>query len=116
MQLARRGFGTDEETEGLDDPIFLMEVMEAQEAVNESDEAEVLRSMKSRYLKRQSDIVQVTLPCIFVSESCIEERSVVRLQGLRRREQNCPELSTFEQAMLFAELPAASSLDAPFWV
>ena len=83
VQLARRGFGTDEETESVDDPAFLMEVMEAQEAVNDSDEPKVLQSMKLRYLKRQSDIIEVTLPPIFLSEGCTgcEERSAVRWQG-----------------------------------
>ena len=83
VQLARRGFGTDEETEDFDDPAFLMEVMEAQEAVNDSDEPKVLQSMKVEYLKRQSDIVQVTPPCILLSEGCIEseQQSAVQQQG-----------------------------------
>ena len=83
MQLARQGFGIDEETESVDDPAFLMEVMEAQEAVNDSDEPELLQSMKVKYLRRQSDIIQVTLTCIFLSEGCIEgeQRSATPQRG-----------------------------------
>ena len=62
MQLGRRGIGTDEEKEGIDDPAFLMEVMEAREEIDDLDEPEVLRSLKVQYLGRQSAIIQVFKP------------------------------------------------------
>ena len=62
MQLGRRGIGTDEEKEGTDDPAFLMEVMEAREEIDDLDEPEVLQSLKSQYLGRQSAVIQVCKP------------------------------------------------------
>ncbi|CAK0782720.1 hypothetical protein CVIRNUC_005915 [Coccomyxa viridis] len=85
--LARQGFGIDEETESVDNPAFLMEVMEAQEAVNDSDEPEVLQSMKVKYLRRQSDIIQAVSDAFArgdlssANEGKIHLRYVIRILG-----------------------------------
>ncbi len=62
MQLGRRGIGTNEEKEGIDDSAFLMEVMEAREEIEDLDEPEALQSLKSQYLRKQSGIIQVQNP------------------------------------------------------
>lgn len=62
MQLGRRGIGTNEEKEGIDDPAFLMEVMEAREEIEDLDEPEDLQSLKLQYLRKQSGIIQVQHP------------------------------------------------------
>ena len=59
MQLGRRGIGTDEEREGINDSDFLMEVMEAREAVEDTEDPEALCSLKTEYVSRQSAIIRV---------------------------------------------------------
>ena len=59
MQLGRRGIGADEEKEGIDDPAFLMEVMEVREEIEDLDNPEALQSLKSQYIDKQRAIIQV---------------------------------------------------------
>jgi len=69
VQLGRKGFGTDEEKESIDDPEFLMDVMEAREEVEDLEDAEALQGLKSQYISKQSGIIQVFMPCPIPSRS-----------------------------------------------
>lgn len=69
VQLGRKGVGTDEEKESIDDPEFLMDVMEAREEVDDLEDAEALQGLKSQYLSKQSGIIQVFMPCPIHSRS-----------------------------------------------
>lgn len=59
MQLGRRGIGANEEKEGIDDPAFLMEVMEVREEIEDLHNPEALQSLKSQYIDKQRAIIQV---------------------------------------------------------
>lgn len=49
----------DEEKEGINDPVFLMEVLQAREAVDDTEESEELQGLKSEYLSTQKAIIKV---------------------------------------------------------
>ena len=64
LQLRQQGIGADEEEGTIDDPTFLMEMMEAREAVEEAGDTETLTRLQTEYRNKQQACMQVS-PCLY---------------------------------------------------
>lgn len=59
VQLRQQGIVADEEEGTMEDPEFLMEMMEAREAVDDAADAKSLTQLQEEYTEKQQDCIQV---------------------------------------------------------
>ena len=73
----------DDEKEGIDDPAFLMEVMEAREEIEDLEQIEALQELKAQYLVKQSATIQVNRTPSYAPRLCLATADSTKCSAYR---------------------------------